>query len=387
VKDSRVSIVDPRWVLLAWLVSALPTALGDEFDRLEGPALVGVPASKEAKARERLTIAEIGTLPNVLRGVRSAPIVVTTDEGNVARILAVPALRKPTKEGASPVPILVLERFETFETPKGTTRLARARGVILFDSFQYDLDAGQVVPEGQGGDIAFRATGAGGPSLVAVGKAQLYTLARSPLGPESASGQPSPGKLVRPGDFAGRYRLFADGQWSGPLELKVEDQGAVSGTFRSDETGTSYRVTGQIAADSPRTIHFAVAFPRSRLEFTGHLWAEGKGAMAGTATLLGRDSGFFALRDGAHYAAEGAELADANPRPVTLQADGRFLLDGKALDADGLAGVLRDEKPVAIVLRVSGTLPYAAVARGLETIRTAGVADLRVAIERGNDRH
>ena len=73
-------------------------ALADEFDRLEGEALAGVPGNPAAIRRDRLTIGEIGTLPNVLPGIRSAPIVVTTGRGNLARLLVTPAFRKPNPD-------------------------------------------------------------------------------------------------------------------------------------------------------------------------------------------------------------------------------------------------------------------------------------------------
>jgi hypothetical protein len=272
-----------------------------------------VPKGKEATARERLTIGEIGNLPNVLRGTRSGVVVATTDQGNLARLLVVPALRKPPGGEGEPAPILVLERFETFEAPRATSRLARGRDLILFDGFRLDLDSGQVVPEGQGGDVQFLASGEGGPRLVALDKARLYTLAKSPLGDAPEPGRPSAGRAVLPGDFAGRYRLFANGQWSGTLELKVEDKGVVAGSFRSDQTGTSYKVTGQVAADAPQKVLFEAEMPRTRLAFTGYLWTEGKGAMAGTVSLLGRDFGFFALRDGGRFAPEGADAGPLEP--------------------------------------------------------------------------
>jgi hypothetical protein len=42
----------------------------------------------------------------------------------------------------------------------------------------------------------------------------------------------------------------------------------------------------------------AVKFPRSRGDFEGYLWTEGKGAMAGTFRLLDKTFGFFAVREG-----------------------------------------------------------------------------------------
>src|SRR4051812_17328853 len=105
------------------LVSLLGAA--DDFDRLEGAPLSAAVKSSEAKSAESLTIAEIGNLPNVLSGTRTALIVVKPGEGNPARLLVSPALRKPPGVQGDPVPILVVERFDTFEAGPATKRLAR----------------------------------------------------------------------------------------------------------------------------------------------------------------------------------------------------------------------------------------------------------------------
>jgi hypothetical protein len=288
----------------------MASARADDFDRIEGPVLAGVPKSQFARAHDRLTMTELGNLPSVLGSPRVPVLIVVTDQGNLARLIAAPALRKSADPRGEPLPILILERFETFDAGPATTRAARGRDVLLFDGFHYDLDTGQVVPEGQGGDVRFLARADGGPTLLANAGAKIYTLSRNPL-PEAPAtpGRLSPGRTVVPADFAGRYRLFANGQWSGTLELKVEDGGAVTGRFRSDQTGTSYPVTGQVGPE-PYRIHFAVAFPRSRQEFDGRLWTSGKGAMAGTVSLLNQDLGFFALREGGRAAPDDADAPE-----------------------------------------------------------------------------
>lgn len=301
-------------LLLALLAPAI-----DDFDRLEGPVLTALAKGKEAKPSDRLTIAELGSLPRVLADARSALVIARTGEGNPARLLVSPGLRKPSGEGP-PVPILVLERFDTFEAGPATSRVARGKEVVLFDGYRYDLDAGQVVPEGQGGDVQFLGDAkGGGPRLVALAGTKLYTLERSPLAPDAGPDKPSPGRAVIPGDFAGKYRLFANGQFSGSLELRVGEGGVITGQFRSDQTGSSYKVTGQAAGDAPQQVQFSIQFPRARQDFNGRLFTEGKGALAGTMTMLDKDFGFFALREGGRFApadaeAKAPEIAPA-PKP------------------------------------------------------------------------
>ncbi|MBX6312858.1 MAG: biopolymer transporter ExbD [Isosphaeraceae bacterium] len=378
---------------LALVLSLAATALADDFDRLEGPILAGIPASGDAQAHEQLTLAELGNLPSILPGLREPLLIAMTDQGNIARLIAIPAFRKPQGGQGEPIPILVLERFATFEGGPATTRLARGRDLILFDGFFFDLDSGQVVPEGQGGDLRFLAQGEQGPRLVAVGKAKLYTLSKSPFPSPAAAprARPSTRGQVRPEDFAGRYHLFADGRWSGVLDLKVGERGVVTGRFRSDQTGASYPVTGHVAEGAPHQIRFAAQFPRSKLEFVGYLWTEGQGAMAGSATLLDHELGFFALREGGHYAPEGEEvevIAQGDQRPgrleISIRPEGRFTVGGKDLDASALVATLKDARSMDpstwVALHAPADLPLSEFRRALELIRSsAGGLDVRLA--------
>lgn len=287
-----------RFVTLALLALLARGARGDEFDRLEGRTLTALPTSSDSHARTALSFEDLGHLPRVLEGVRTGLLVVQTESGNLSAVLASGALRKPARTGGEPIPVVVLERFATFEVPGAVRRLAAGRNVLLFDTFEFDLETGQIVPEGQGGDVRFRNGGESGPRLEPVGAARLWTVERPlPVTPVGGQG-PSPGRVVLPGDFAGRYHLDANGQWTGLLELEVGQRDVVTGRFRSDQTGQAYPVTGQAAFEAPNRIVFAVELPRTRLEFDGRLWSEGKGAMAGTVRLSNRDYGYFATREG-----------------------------------------------------------------------------------------
>src|SRR5204863_78764 len=122
--------------------------------------------------------------------------------------------------------------------------------------------------------------------------------------------------------------------------------------FRSDQTGTAYKVTGQVPPDTPNKILFSVQLPRARLEFDGRLWTDGKGAMAGTVSLSDREFGFFALREGGTLApvGEDARLLIGDERPgrhevaltvVNGSTESYNLdLDAKALDAAALTDAL-----------------------------------------------
>jgi hypothetical protein len=366
-------------------------ARADQFEQLDGPVLTRTIKGADATPRATLTVSDLAAMPALLRDTRSALVLARTDQGNPARLLVVPEFRKPSGGQGEPIPVVVLERLDTFDASDPSTRLSTRRDVVVFDGFQVDLDTGQVVPEGQGGDLVFRAKGDQGPRLEPVGGATLFTLAKAPSLDASKPPQPTPGKTVVPGDFAGRYRLFANGQWSGTLDLKVEGRGVVIGQFRSDLHGTTYPVSGQVAADVAQKVFFAIKYPRARQEFEGFLWAEGKGAIAGTASLNDRPVGFFAIREGGRYAPEGADIGplvplDAN-RPgkhlVDVAGD-KLTIDGQAATLESLGVVLRllVESEVGptpwVAIRAPGDQGYGEVRKVVEAVQGAGIKVLRL---------
>ena len=280
----------------AWIVLFSSPAYSGEFDRIEGEGLARIARGERVKHRRSLTLKEMDGLPVIFKETRSSFIVIKTGAGNVVKLLVSQALRKAEVEDSPPVPVLVLERFETFEPGKAGSRLARGAGVLLFEGFQIDLDSAQIVPNGQGGDLTFLIAGEGGARLEARGKGEILTL-EAPLTMAPALAGPSPGKAVLPADFGGRYHLQADGRWSGILELEVADR-QITGRFRSEANGTSYPVTGEVDLDPANKANFTVKFPRSEQEYEGFLWTEGKNAISGTFLMSGRVFGFVAIREG-----------------------------------------------------------------------------------------
>ncbi|GAC1449703.1 MAG: hypothetical protein NVSMB9_33690 [Isosphaeraceae bacterium] len=269
----------------------------DEFDRIEGGLLTRAARAEETRSRKSLSLKDLDALPPLLNDSRSPFFLVKTSEGNLARILASPALRKTCEPGKT-LPVVVLDRFETFAPGKAGARLASGAGLLLFDSFQIDLDSGQVVPPGQGGDLTYQHDAQGGPALVALDKSSILTLSRSPLSRHLATG-PSPGRAILPTDFAGRYRLFADGRSAGLLEIEVAPDRTLTGKLRSEPNGSSYPLSGAIASARPHHATFTLKFPRTEQTYQAYLGTEDKNVLAGTFTLLDRTYGFFAVREGA----------------------------------------------------------------------------------------
>jgi hypothetical protein len=285
--------------VVSGLLGLMPAvAIAGEFDRIEGDTLETLSRSDSATRLDKITARGIESLPQVLKDDRSAFLIVKTDRGNFARLLISVAMRKsPTGMGA-PAPVLVLERIDTFEPGKSSARIATGKGILLFDGFLFDLDAGYVVPENQGGDLAYSVKQEGGPTLRTLGGASLFTLSR-PVPEQRNPAGPSPGKAVLPGDFAGRFQLQADGRWSGLLELEVPEGRRLTGRFRSESNGSSYKLNGEVSLETPHKAIFTIAFPRSEQVYEAFLWTEGKNAISGSFTMQGRTYGFVATRESA----------------------------------------------------------------------------------------
>jgi biopolymer transport protein ExbD len=374
------------------LMGAVVPAWSDDFGRLEGSRLFELPDRGDARKRSAVGLRDLEALPAVLHDERAAFVLVKTDLGNLAKLLVSSGLRKlkPSEEESPLVPVLVLERFETIDGGDRRSLKARGKDVMLFDGFQFDLDTGCVVPDGLGGDILFSARGPDGPRLAAVGHDRLFTLAK-PIPPaEAAAGQPSSGRAVRPADFVGRYYLMANGQWSGTLELAVDAAGAVTGHFRSDKNGASYGVSGAVSPDVSHKIDFSIQFPRAKQVYEGLLWTEGKNAIAGTVSMLERQYGFVAMREGSSLAPESVDLgprAAASPgtqyRIVVVEAGSdRYRLDGNAQSAaeltDALLSAVKANPAIKVLLRAPESASLERVLQAARLIEQTGVRSIRL---------
>ncbi len=378
-------------ILLLILVQGLAVqalAWGQEFDRLDGGVLGQLIGSDAVKSHVRLDANELARVPPVLKGLRSAVLVVKTDMGNLCRLQVSPALRQPSDPASAPIPIFILERFETFEPGSEGKRTAQERQRLLFPGFQIDLDSGQVVPAGCGGDLAVQADDSAKPALAPVNNAGLYSLERNPFPAKGAAARPSSARQVQPTDFTGTYRLVANGQWSGDIELSVDDQGHARGRYRSDQTGTVYQVRGQTSRAPANQIELNVQFPRSELVLVGWLWTEGKAAFAGSAKLDDRPFGFVAIRQGEPLDAAGALVSTEKNRSgadllLDIDAAGVLTRDQKPVDAAELRKALalvREqgvETPI-VSLNIHANCTYDRLAMWLNALEETGPVDLRL---------
>jgi biopolymer transport protein ExbD len=389
--------------LLSILSMAVNTLRGDEFDRIGGDSLRECLREQGTKQHAALSFRELEAMPSVLRDTRSALLLVRTDQGNLARLLVSPGFRKrPPSEArdvaGAPgrlVPTVVIERFEVFDGGNPSSRLARGRDLMLFGGFQLDLDSGQVVPEALGGDISFTARGPDDGIIAGVGPVRLATLEKPPTVLAAAASAPSEGRVVRPGDVAGQFRLIANGQWTGRLELAVDPAGVVSGKFQSDASGSSYTVTGQVDPVKPRKTQFSIQFPRTRQDYQGILWTEGKQVMTGRMSMLDQEFGFMAIREGARLDIEGVQTttslhAAGNLSNATVwlrvrvePEANRYLLDRQPRSQQELAHALRraagSTPTVKVLVQAAETVPYQRIRQTLDLIHAAGIQNVRLA--------
>jgi hypothetical protein len=358
-----------------------------EYDRLDGAVLKRLIASDAVVRHTALDPRELALLPSALPGLRVPVLMVRTDLGNFARVLASHALRQPSQPDAAPLPIVMLERFETFEPGLEGKRTAQERERVLFPGFEIDLDSGQIVPSGCGGDLTLRVNESGRPVLVALEGSELFSLARNPFADKTNATRTAPGRQVRPADFAGSYRFVANGQWTGDLELEVDDTGHATGRYRSDQTGAVYSVRGQTARAPANQIELTMQFPRSELVVTGWLWTEGKAAFAGTARLADRPFGFVAIRRGAALSPDTREVglasrSDDADLSVEVDREGRVRRDGQVLEADALRTAVNaagaGTETVVVRLGVDPDCPYQRLVALLATLQETGPVEFRL---------
>jgi len=263
----------------------LPAA--DVFDRHTSDILQQTAA--KAKSLPELTLDAAGQLKTLSPKISSPCLIVRTDEGNWVKVLVGWGFRKGPEK---PIPVLVMERFVTYRSDRTNTTTASGKETMLFAGFAFDFDIGQVVPSNYGGDVTLDEKGV----LKPLGKAEIYVLEGSQLPPmETETLDPNDHEGVLPRDFSGNWQLNVDGRWKGELELIIDDVGKATGSYRSDDSKSSYEVTGRISG-APHRIRLQLQLDNATQTFDGYLWTSDKSAIAGTSTLAERTFGFYAAR-------------------------------------------------------------------------------------------
>jgi hypothetical protein len=235
-------------------------------------------------------VAHSRTLP----GINAAFIVVKTNDDRYAKLLVMPGEQKigPKKFA----PIIIIQRYVTYR--EGEERVVHASGqnVHLFGDFRFNLDIGQVVPKDVAADLRVGAD-KDGFVLEPIGKAEIYLVTK-----HLAEANPAKPKKLEVGAkfetryFNGAYKLYDDGRRSGKLELKVTEDGDVSGFYYSDADGKKYDVEGKTGNGSPHKIDVRIQYPQTVQDFSGYLFTGDGRTITGTSTPGNRTTGFYAVR-------------------------------------------------------------------------------------------
>jgi hypothetical protein len=247
-------------------------------------------AVRQQEPLKELTSGQAGAWKQIGPGISSPCVIVQTNNGHWAKALLSWGLRK---SGAKLVPVVVIDRYVTYDNDRRDVALAAGQNVMLFPGFYFNFEIGQVVPEGQGGDVLFAEVRKLQPS----GNARLFGLSGSalPAGGEGEKHDPNDHQGVLPRDFSGNWQIRADGRWNGVGQLTSDDDGNVQGSYTSDDTKSVYMLHGQVTG-SPHRLTLEVELANTTQTFEAFLWTKDKSAMAGTTVLADRKFGFYAVR-------------------------------------------------------------------------------------------
>lgn len=280
------------FVLLALVGCAAPASAQD-FDHYVNPILTRLPGLKSVKELKRVSGEQLSDNNRIVPKNSAAFLVVRTNDGRFAKLLAYPARQKVG--GDTLLPMLYIERYVTYKEGEERTITASGQKMSLFPGFRLSLDLGQVVPEQMTADVRFVVEGKE-VFVEPVGKAKLYLLTE----PIKEALPKKEGKFVLGNKFEARYfngsfKLHDDGQRSGVLKLKVDDEGGVEGFYYSDRDGSKYEVKGKVGLP-PYNINFAIRFPRFEQVFTGWMFTGDGKAITGSSKILQHETGFYAVR-------------------------------------------------------------------------------------------
>ena len=272
---------------LCLLAATSPVWAVDAFDRHTTFWLRQ--AVKEKEPLKDLTSGQAAVWKLIGPGISGPCLVVKTNNGHWAKALLSWGLRK---SGDKVTPVLVIDRFVTYDNDRRDVALAAGKNVMLFPGFYFNFELGQVVPEGQGGDVLFTDA----RKLQAAGKAEMFGLNGSALPPsDDEKYDPNDHEGVVPRDFSGNWRVNADGRWNGVWQLIADSDGNVQGNYISDDTKSVYMFSGQVTG-LPHRMTLEVELANTTQTFEAFLWTKDKSTIAGTTILADRKFGFYATR-------------------------------------------------------------------------------------------
>jgi hypothetical protein len=265
----------------------------DAFDQYTNDILALVPASKNAQKVAELSPSLMVQHSRVLPNITATFLVVKTNDGRFSKLLVQPARQKIS--ATLTVPILLIERYVTFREGEERAIQAQGQNLRLFHDFRLSLDIGQIVPKELDADLRFVAEG-DNVVAVSIGKAEIYLVTKHlPQASPKESAKLVVGGKFEAKYFNGSYKLHDDGRRTGLLKLKVADDGEVSGAYYSDKDGQKYEVSGKVGMPN-HNIQFRITFPRTIQFYNGYMFTGDGQAIAGTARMQERETGFYAVR-------------------------------------------------------------------------------------------
>jgi hypothetical protein len=278
------------------VIGCVPTVVhADTFDRYTNPILAKAVESNDVKPIDRLTPALVAEHNQLFPETGAVLLIVRTNSGNNAKVLVQFARQKGEK---NQVPMALLERVTCYKAGQERALQAFAPLVHLYDGFQFNLDLGQVVPADLVGDLRYAET-AEGSYLEPVQRAKLFLVTKHLPGTEAkkSTGHTGLGDSFDPQAVNGSYQLIDDGRRKALIELQVDAEANINGTYTSEQSGRAYEIHGKITPTMKHQFTFTVKFPNSSQEFTGYLFTKDAAAICGWSKFQGQEFGFYALRE------------------------------------------------------------------------------------------
>lgn len=267
--------------------------LQDRFDAYTRPGLASLAKSDAVLPRKLVSTGDLAEHDRVIPSVTAGFLVVKTNGGRFTKLQVVPGRQKVDSE--KHLPVLIVDRFVTFKDGEERAVASSGTGLTLYPGFKLNLDLGQIVPGDLPGDLVVRAE-SGRVVVETVGKAEMWQAVKTLPDPQpNRPGRPTPGNKFQVEHWTGTYILQDDGRRSGTLEIKVDAQGEVNGSYYSAKDGSKYEVRGR-TGPAPHAIQFGIRFPRTEQIYQGFLFTGDLAAMAGTSKFGDRETAFYAIR-------------------------------------------------------------------------------------------
>ncbi|MCA9117570.1 MAG: hypothetical protein KDA79_21015 [Planctomycetaceae bacterium] len=277
-------------VLSAMALAILPSSTARAADVFDRHTLAVLNSAIEGQSpRMALGLDEAVRLKTLGANFSSPCIIVRTNDGNTALALVGWGFRRGTD---GPLPVVLIERYVTWRSDRPDVTASSGQDVMLFAGFSFNFDIGQVVPDGQGGDLTLTSKA----SLEPLDRAKLYVLDGSAV-PETdaATVEPEDHDGVLPSDFAGQWDVNIDGRWKGEWNLELKGPMQLEGIYLSDESRSRYRISGRVG-QAPNRARLTIELANSSQQVDALLWTTDKSTMAGSVTIAGQRFGFCAVR-------------------------------------------------------------------------------------------